>query len=45
VNEVIRAHVLRMIPETTRRLCGRIETVLDFAELNELRPQGSNRHA
>lgn len=45
VNEVARAHVLRpiwrTIPETARRLCGRIETVLDVAELNELRPQAT----
>ncbi len=49
VADVTRAHVLellrpiwRTIPETARRLRGRIETVLDFAEANEWRPADNN---
>jgi integrase len=47
-SDVTRAHVLevlrpiwRTIPETARRLRGRIETVLDFAEANEWRREAN----
>jgi len=49
VGEIERAHVLaalrpiwREYPETARRLRGRIETVLAYAEANEWRAAGSN---
>jgi integrase-like protein len=32
--------IWRTIREIARRLRGRIERVLDFAEVNELRPEG-----